>query len=86
MAAMLGDVLTDRGVLGDSQTLVGSRQGALTGSVFSQVPVVLIEMVVLSDSNDAAFIKGDDGAERMARAIAAGVQRYVPLIRTREPS
>ena len=85
MAAALGDALSDRGVLTDSQTLVGSRQGALTGSIFSQVPVVLIEMVVLSDSSDAAFIKGDGGAERMARAIAAGVQRYVPIAPLKEP-
>jgi len=41
-------VLKDGGVRGDSKTLIGSKQGALTGSIFSQVPIVTIEMVVLA--------------------------------------
>jgi N-acetylmuramoyl-L-alanine amidase len=69
--------LKDGGVRGDSKTLVGSRQGALTGSIFSDIPVVLIEMVTLSNAHDARFIKSDEGKDLMARAIADGVQRFV---------
>ena len=77
MAAVLQGALPDNGVRGDSRTFMGSRQGALTGSIFSRVPVVLIEMVVLTDSADASFIKTDAGQERMAQAIADGVNRFV---------
>jgi N-acetylmuramoyl-L-alanine amidase len=77
MARRLDGQLKDGGVRGDSKTLVGSRQGALTGSIFSEVPVVLVEMVTLSNPRDARFIKSADGRALMARAIADGVDRYV---------
>ena len=77
MALLLAGQLKDGGVRGDSKTLVGSRQGALTGSIFSEIPVVLIEMVTLSNPHDARFIKSAAGKLLMARAIADGVQRYV---------
>lgn len=73
MAEQLRGHLKDGGVRGDSRTLVGSRQGALTGSIYSRVPAVLVEMVTLSNARDAAFIKVDDGQRRMARAIADGI-------------
>jgi N-acetylmuramoyl-L-alanine amidase len=56
---------------------VGSRQGALTGSIFSEVPVVTVEMVVLSNAHDARFITSARGERRMAEAIAAGIERYM---------
>ena len=61
---------------GDLKTLIGSRQGALTGSIFWQVPVVTIEMVVLSNAMDAKFIKSEAGQQNMAEAIAAGIKEY----------
>jgi N-acetylmuramoyl-L-alanine amidase len=74
----LSDALNDNGVRTDFQTKVGREQGgALTGSIFSDVPVVTIEMVVLSDGADAEFIKTDEGQRRMADAIARGIERYV---------
>jgi N-acetylmuramoyl-L-alanine amidase len=76
-AGMTGLPLHDGGVRGDDQTFVGSRQGALTGSVFSDVPVVLIEMVVLRHAADAEFIKSMDGQAMMVRAIADGIERAV---------
>jgi N-acetylmuramoyl-L-alanine amidase len=79
MARTLGNRLKDGGVRGDSKTAVGSQQGALTGSIFSNMPVVLIEMVTLSNARDAQFIKNVDNRNLMARAIADGVARYVPL-------
>lgn len=64
-------------IRGDSRTLVGGRQGALTGSIFSKVPVVLCEMVVLRDPGDARFILSEEGQSTMARAIATGAVEYV---------
>lgn len=77
MATRLQGVLKDGGVRGDSKTLIGSKQGALTGSIFSQVPVVTVEMVVLSNKSDAEFIKSEAGQEKMAQALAAGVMNFV---------
>jgi|tagenome__1003787_1003787.scaffolds.fasta_scaffold20989809_5 N-acetylmuramoyl-L-alanine amidase len=78
MAQLLAGKLKDGGVRGDSRTAVGEQQGALTGSIFSEVPVVLIEMVTLSNAHDAAFIESAAGQSLMAQAIARGVARYVP--------
>lgn len=78
LAKQLSGKLKDGGVRGDSRTAVGEQQGALTGSIFSEVPVVLIEMVTLSNKHDAAFIKNAAGQSLMAQAIASGVARYVP--------
>jgi N-acetylmuramoyl-L-alanine amidase len=74
----LRGALEDNGVRTDYQTKVGREQGgALTGSIFSEVPVVTIEMVVLSNAADAEFIKTEEGQRRMAEAIAGGVERFV---------
>lgn len=77
MSKALGGVLVNGGVRGDSKTRIGSKQGALTGSIFSKVPVVTIEMVVLTNKSDAAFIKAKSGQEQVARAIADGIVAYV---------
>jgi N-acetylmuramoyl-L-alanine amidase len=78
MAEGLADALADNGVRTDNQTKVGRDQGgALTGSIFSEVPVVTVEMVVLSDARDAEFIKAEEGQRRMAEAIAEGVARFL---------
>ena len=55
------------------QTAVGGRQGALTGSVFSKVPVLLVEMVVLTNAKDEAFILSKQGRALMVDALAKGV-------------
>ncbi len=72
--AALGGVLADRGIKGDSATGVGARQGALTGSIFSQVPALTVEMVVLTDDHDFRFIRTAAGQRRMAQALLAGVE------------
>lgn len=78
LAEGLRGALDDNGVRTDYQTKVGREQGgALTGSIFSEVPVVTIEMVTLSDPGDAEFIKTEEGQRRMAESIADGVARYV---------
>ena len=77
MGGALEGVLKNGGVRGDSQTFVGGKQGALTGSIFSEVPVLTIEMVVLSHKTDAVFIRTEVGQNRMAQAIADGIQQFV---------
>jgi N-acetylmuramoyl-L-alanine amidase len=78
LAEGLQGALNDNGVRTDYQTKVGREQGgALTGSIFSEVPVVTIEMVVLSNPADAEFIKSEEGQRRMAESIADGVTRFV---------
>lgn len=61
----------------DFETAIGSKQGTLTASVFSQVPIVTIEMVVLSNRADAAFIKSEAGQQKVAHAIAVGIAACV---------
>jgi N-acetylmuramoyl-L-alanine amidase len=86
LAEELGGALSDNGVRTDYQTKVGRDQGgALTGSIFSEVPVVTIEMVVLSNDADAEFIKTDEGRRRMAEAIAKGVERFVGPTKAVQP-
>ena len=87
LAEGLQGALQDNGVRTDYQTKVGRDQGgALTGSIFSEVPVVTIEMVTLSDPGDAEFITTEAGQRRMAAAIADGVTRFVPPVKPAPPS
>ncbi len=76
MIASLGPDWPDLGIKGDSKTSVGSRQGALTGSIFSKLPVVTVEMVVITQADQEAFIASEDGQARMARALAAGIEAW----------
>lgn len=73
MLASLAGALKDRGVHPDIQTNVGSKQGALTGSIFSRVPVLLVEMCVLNSAHDEAFIASEAGQKKLAAAMAEGV-------------
>jgi N-acetylmuramoyl-L-alanine amidase len=76
MIRALGPDWPDLGIRGDSETFVGSQQGALTGSIFSTIPVVTVEMAVITQPQDEAFISSPDGQDRMARAILAGIQAW----------
>jgi N-acetylmuramoyl-L-alanine amidase len=64
-------------IKGDSATLVGAKQGALTGSIFSKVPTVTVEMVFLNNANDAAFIKSAEGQNLLAQGLLAGIKDFV---------
>ena len=77
MAEVLKGVQRDNGVKGDSATFIGSKQGALTGSIFCRVPAVTVEMVYLSNPSDAKYIHGQPGQQQMADALARGVLRYL---------
>ena len=76
LIAAMGPGWLDLGIKGDSKTAVGSQQGALTGSIFSTVPVVTVEMVVITQPDQEAFIASEDGQGRMARALFAGIEAY----------
>jgi len=65
--------LKDRRLRTDSQTAIGARQGALTGSIYARVPVILVEMCVLQSKHDEAFIRTPQGQAKMAEALCAGV-------------
>jgi N-acetylmuramoyl-L-alanine amidase len=73
LAKSLEGALPDQGLKTDMDTAIGSKQGALTGSVFSQVPVVLVEMCVLTNPVDEKFISSRRGSRRMADALADAV-------------
>ncbi|MBX3118894.1 MAG: N-acetylmuramoyl-L-alanine amidase [Fimbriimonadaceae bacterium] len=70
--------LKDRGLKTDLHTAVGAKQGALTGSIFSKVPVILVEMAVLSNDSDDRFMSSKAGQQQMAKALLAGIKAAVP--------
>ncbi|MGI8924765.1 MAG: N-acetylmuramoyl-L-alanine amidase family protein [Fimbriimonadales bacterium] len=65
--------LKNNGLRGDEQTLIGARQGALTGSIYSEAPSILVEMAFLTSKNDANWMAQNRNRRIMARALAAGV-------------
>jgi N-acetylmuramoyl-L-alanine amidase len=73
--------LKDNGLLPDTATAVGGRFGALIGSIFSEVPVVLIEMCRLSNKNDEAFIASAEGQQTMAKAIAKATLKAIGSVK-----
>ena len=77
LAAGLKGSLVDQGLMSDVRTAVGGRQGALTGSIFSEVPVVLVEMATITLRHDEAFMASEKGQARMAAALADGVRAAV---------
>jgi N-acetylmuramoyl-L-alanine amidase len=74
-AAGLGGLLKDKGLLPDTRTNVGGKQGALTGSIYSEVPVVLIELCVLTNPHDEAIVASPSGQDKIAEAILQGILR-----------
>ncbi len=77
MKEKLAGYLPGRGIHGDSETYIGSRQGALTGSIFSKVPVLTIEMCMLTQPRDEDFISTSSGKWKMAGSIKAGIVAYL---------
>ena len=62
--------LQDNGLLSDIKTAVGSKYGALIASMHSKVPVVLVEMCVLTNPKDEALVSTDEGQAKLASALA----------------
>lgn len=77
MMAALGANGHDLGIHGETATAVGAKQGALTGSVFSKVPAVTVEMIAVTNRSDAAWLSSAEGPRRMAEALAQGVLAWV---------
>lgn len=73
LAQGLKGSLADRGLFTDRATLIGGKQGALTGSIFSKVPVVLVEMAVLTNPKDEEFIAGTAGQKLFVSSLEAGI-------------
>jgi N-acetylmuramoyl-L-alanine amidase len=72
--------MRDRGLHGDTATAVGHKQGALTGSIFSQVPAVTVEMCVLTNQHDFELMRTGAGQQLMARALLEGVKAAVSAL------
>jgi N-acetylmuramoyl-L-alanine amidase len=84
-AAELRQELKDNGVKGDEQTFIGAKQGALTGSIYSRVPSLLIEMVNLAKPADARWISDAGNQQTFARALLAGVAAVARASEERAP-
>ncbi|MDX2066098.1 MAG: N-acetylmuramoyl-L-alanine amidase [Fimbriimonadaceae bacterium] len=69
MSRRLRSAHRDNGLKTDLATAVGARQGALTGSIFSEVPVLLVEMCVLTNPRDEAWIGSREGRHLMVDAL-----------------
>lgn len=76
---ILGKELLMNPVKTDSVTFVGSKQGALTGSIFAKVPAIVVEMVYLSNASDAAFISNPVKQDLMARGILTGLKKFLKM-------
>jgi N-acetylmuramoyl-L-alanine amidase len=76
-AVAMGGVMKNRGLKSDLETSVGAKQGALTGSIYSQVPVVLVEMCVLSNPKDDVWMASELGQNTLTQALAAGIRAAV---------
>jgi len=75
---LIDDILHDRGVRTDIETPVGGQQGgALRGSIFSEVPVVLVEFCFLSNPSDAALISNPDSRATIVSALSTGILNYL---------
>lgn len=77
MSESLKGKLKDNGIRGDEQSYVGARQGAFTGSIYSKVPVLLVEMCFLDNISDANWIRIEGNKNLMAHAIAKGAISYL---------
>ena len=72
-ASQLREQLKDNGIKDDEQTFIGGKQGALTGSIYSAVPVLLVEMCNLAKPADAKWISETANQQALAKALLAGV-------------
>ena len=84
VSSILKPYIKDRGIKGDSQTYIGGKQGALTGSIFCKVPSILIEMGNLPNRNDAEFLKSKEGSRIMVEALGNGVIEYFKFLKQKK--
>lgn len=78
MKPVLKGYLQSNPIKTDASTFVGGKQGGvLTGSIFARVPTALIEMCYINQKGDAQFIASKSGRQRMAQALAIGIEAWV---------
>jgi len=77
LATKLAGFLKDNGLKSDTQTAVGAKQRALTASIFSKVPVVLVETCVLTNPHDEALVSTPEAQQRIADALADAVMTAI---------
>jgi N-acetylmuramoyl-L-alanine amidase len=78
MIPVLRGSLASNPIKTDAATFVGGKQGGvLTGSIFSRVPTALIEMCFINKRSDARFIASAAGQDKMAEALAVGIETYL---------
>ena len=78
MIPVLRGSLASNPIKTDAATFVGGKQGGvLTGSIYSRVPTALIEMCFINQRSDARFIASQAGQEKMAQALAVGIEHYL---------
>ena len=78
MKPVLRGSLAPNPIKTDAATFVGGKQGGvLTGSIYSRVPTALLEMCFINRAADAHFIASTAGQEKMALALATGIQAYL---------
>jgi len=73
--------LRDNGLQSDEKTAVGGRYGALIGSLYSKVPVVLVEMFTLNNptggATDEKYASSKAGQAAMVDALADGLRKVL---------
>ncbi len=79
----LDGLLKDRGLKTDRQTKVGSKYGALIGSIHSKCPSILVEMCVLSNPEDEKVISSKSGRTKLAKAICLALESIPKLANSR---
>lgn len=72
--------LLNNGLKTDRQTAVGKKNGALAGSIYSKVPVFLIEMATLTNSKDEAYLSSESGQATVADALEGGVEKALEAL------
>jgi N-acetylmuramoyl-L-alanine amidase len=73
MAAAMGTELPDGGFKPDNTTPVGAKQGALTGSIYSEAPTLLVNLVVLGNPRDETWILNRKNPPKLIAALDKGV-------------
>ncbi len=74
--------LLNNGLKTDRQTAVGKKNGALAGSIYSKVPVLLIEMATLTNASDEALMASESGQATVADALEVGVEQALDALST----
>jgi len=71
--------LNDRGARNDKQTAVGKKHGALIGSIYAEVPSILVEICVLNDPKDEDAVRTPEGMKRVVDGLRTGVRAVIQV-------